>query len=202
MPTPPAIGPARRTVILTGLGFALGFGWLWFPALQGFWLPEFLWGGFFAGGGTSLFCILLLAGFFSVAVLEKHFGTTRLFRAIGLRTDDPEFFNQGAWAPHAATLFLMTAALLPPVAVAGARLYLPVFCMALAALLQGLFWGGAILVLPPRLAAASFVVAPLPPPYSAALSLSLPPAPASRGRSCCFWPCLRPGRRHMALPVP
>ena len=50
---PPAFTLARREAVLTGLGFALGFGWLWFPALQGFWLPEFLWGGLFDGGGAS-----------------------------------------------------------------------------------------------------------------------------------------------------
>ena len=169
---PPAPTPAQRETLATGLGFSLGFGWLWFPALQGFWLPEFLWGGIFDGGGASLFCALLLAGLFGVGALGgglRFLQRARLFQA-GKSGKAPAGANDAAgtddfrasrllhWA-HAATLALMGASLLPPAPISGARLYLPVICMALAALLQGLFWGGAVLALPPRLAAASLVIA-------------------------------------------
>ena len=163
---------ARREALYTGLGFALGFGWLWFPALQGFWLPEFLWGGVFDGGGTSLFCALLLAGFFGAGLWGR--GTrflrgTRLFRFFaGNNAPADSNGDSGAgdlrasrlfhWA-HAAAFALVAVSLLPPAPASGVRLYLPVIAMALAALFQGLFWGGAVLALPPRLAAVSFVVA-------------------------------------------
>ena len=33
---------AARKAVYAGLGFALGVGWLWFPAMQETWLPSFL----------------------------------------------------------------------------------------------------------------------------------------------------------------
>lgn len=173
MPTQPTSSSlALREALSTGLGFALGFGWLWFPALQGFWLPEFLWGGVFGGGGTSFFCVLLPAGFFGVGLWG---GGTRFLRGIRLfrffagnnAPADSNGDNDAGdlrasrlfhWV-HTAALALMAASLLPPAPTSGVMLYLPVIAMALAALLQGLFWGGAVLALPSRLAAASFVVA-------------------------------------------
>ncbi|SBW10611.1 membrane hypothetical protein [uncultured delta proteobacterium] len=173
MPTQPTSSSlARREAALTGVGFALGFGWLWFPALQGFWLPEFLWGGVFDGGGTSFFCVLLPAGFFSVGLWGggiRFLRGIRLFRFFaGNNAPADSSGNNGTgdlrasrlfhWV-HAAAFALMAVSLLPPAPTSGVGLYLPVIAMALAALLQGLFWGGAMLALPSRLAAASFVVA-------------------------------------------
>ena len=52
----------KERAVYAGLGFALGFGWLWFPALQARWLPEVLWGTPVHGGG-GLFLAVLFAGF-------------------------------------------------------------------------------------------------------------------------------------------
>lgn len=67
---------ARRSAVLTGLGFASGFGWLWFPALQDWWLPLFLWGTPWSGGGVSLFYLLLAAGFWGCGLYGRYFGKT------------------------------------------------------------------------------------------------------------------------------
>ena len=162
---------ARRQSLLTGLGFALGFGWLWFPALQGFWLPEFLWGDVFSGGGASLFCALLLAGFCGIFA-AVGFGGARLSgparRSEGgdecaAAADNSEVYDfRASRLPHfvhGVAVALVAAALLPPASITGVRPYLPVSAMAAAALLQGVFWGGAMLALGPRWAAGAMVVA-------------------------------------------
>ena len=144
--------------IATGIGFAMGFGWLWFPSLQGFWLPDFLWGGVFDGGGSSLFCVLLLAGFFGSGLWRGKGRIASMFDTGG--THDFRLSRLPYWV-HAVTLALVLVSMLPQKTAFGMWLYVPVAGMALAAFLQGIFWGGAILSLSSPFALASLAIAAL-----------------------------------------
>ena len=148
---PPALSPDQRLVLHSGTGFALGFGWLWFAALQGLWLPRFLWGSVWSGGGTTFFCAALTAGALAVGL------GTGLLRG---RTAEPErdFRLARPHAVHAASLILAALGLFVPWPEHGWGLFLPPVFLALAALLQGLFWLAALLCLPGRNAAAALAV--------------------------------------------
>jgi Response regulator containing a CheY-like receiver domain and an HTH DNA-binding domain len=133
-----------------GLGFALGFGWLWFPALQALWLPVVVWGSpLYGGGGLTL--ALLFAGFAACGLSGRH---TAAFKA-GLSHLHP------VHGPHGASLALVALSVLPTWPETGLAPYIPVFFMAGLGLCQGLYWVGALLALPARQAAAAFFVAAL-----------------------------------------
>ncbi len=145
---------ARYEAICTGLGFTLGFGWLWFPYLQEFWLPNFLWGSPFGGGGSSIFVMLLLAAFFGVGALSRKLALSLPEHLIkNFRT------NRLPGITHGASLAFMALAFLPNWGSTGFLAYLPVALMAFAASCQGVFWSGAIFSLSPRQAGEAFLVA-------------------------------------------
>lgn len=163
------ISPAGRSALQTGAGFALGFGWLWFPALQDWWLPLFLWGTPWSGGGVSLFYCLLALGFFGWGLYggrrkpngtNEHAPCTENGAAEAATSFDYRLGRLPHWA-HGLTLVFMGVALAPsffaPLRLSGAWLYLPVVCMALAGLVQGVFWSGALLALPARYAVSAYV---------------------------------------------
>ena len=170
----PGMPTAWPLWIVSGFGFALGFGWLWFAPLQDFWLPEFLWGQVFSGGGTSLFVALLCAGFVlaGAAVLffpfkpppEEGISPARDFRAGRL-----------SHISHVLALAFAGLALLAserglPYAAAG--------CMALAGVVLGLYWMAALLALPGRQSQAAFISAC---GFSAVLALLHDIAPVETG---------------------
>lgn len=147
-PRLPALTPEDRLALHSGAGFALGFGWLWFAALQGLWLPRFLWGTIWSGGGATLFCAVLMAG-----ALATGLGTGLLLN----RNPEAErdFRLTRPHAAHIASLTLGALGLFVPWPEHGWGLFIPSTCLALAALLQGLFWLAALLCLPGRGAAVA-----------------------------------------------
>ena len=149
-----------------GLGFALGFGWLWFPGLQARWLPEVLWGTPVRGGG-GLFLAVLLAGLLAFDLWGDRLTArgSRFSRA-----------HPGHTA-HGASLALLALAVLP--AWTGAGPYPPVLFLAVLALCQGLYWGGALLALPPGESGPAFLTAAL---AQAGLCLLYQSAPENAGR--------------------
>jgi DNA-binding CsgD family transcriptional regulator len=153
----PSFAPERYKSVCAGLGFSLGFGWLWFPYLQNRWLPNFLWGNYGSGGGSSLFAALLLAGFFGFAFCMRQKN--------GQEKEAPEEFVRqsqtfrAGTVVHTATFLLVAAAFWRSWPDTAPGPWLTVFCMAAAALLQGTFWGGILLALPPRRAGEAFVTA-------------------------------------------
>jgi DNA-binding CsgD family transcriptional regulator len=157
------LSTARCAAFCTGLGFTLGFGWLWFPSLQRIWLPGFLWGTYWSGGGASLFAATLLAGFFGFGILLRARSGEKNGRggeAPPKRTIRGGFFR---WPDviHGASLVCIAAALLPAYPMAGFLPWLPALFMAAAGILQGLFWGGAMLSLSSSQAGEAFVAAAL-----------------------------------------
>lgn len=160
---------AIREVVCTGIGFALGFGWIWFYALQAYWLPNFLWGKFWQGSGVTLFFILLLSGFLGLGIfcgwIYKKNNETRQ------NSNTENSFKQNSnWTdfrttnlPHAINaLSCLLAWLSALMTFSGPeRPYLTIICMAFAALLQGSFWSGAMLSLLPHMAVTAFIVAAL-----------------------------------------
>ena len=137
---------AWRETALTGLGFSFGFGWLWFTALQSVWLPGFLWGRPWSGGGASVFCGLLLVGFAGIALrpgllLKENDSQNTESRNICSR-----FAMRRA---QAASLALALLSLLVPPPDGDIFLYFPVLGMAMVGVIQGTFWGAALLSLPP-----------------------------------------------------
>lgn len=145
----PASSPlARQETVLAGLGFAVGFGWLWFPALQGIWLPGFLWGGPWSGGGTSAFCALLLAGFAAIALWPSR--SLKEENAENGETESRNLLSRNiVRRVQAASLLLALLSLLVPLPGRGFFHYLSALGMALVGILQGLFWGSLLLRLPP-----------------------------------------------------
>jgi len=141
--------------VYAGLGFGLGFGWLWFPAPQEYWLPEVLWGSPFQGGGL-FFLAALFTGFMLCGLLAGRFPKS------GFRLTPP------GDAVHGASLILLATALLPAWPASGSAAYMPALCLAGLALGQGLYWGGTLLALPARESGAAFLAAAL-----AQLGLSL-----------------------------
>lgn len=155
-----APGPLHTSweaVLLTGGGFACGFGWLWFLALQDFWLPGFLWGGLLSGGGTTLFAAIICTGFplaggllllFSPApdddTAQGDAGKSRFRRFYG--------------ALHAAALVLVALGICLPEG-RGLALFLPPACLAVAGVLLGVHWMTAMLSLPGIRGAAAFCLA-------------------------------------------
>gem|GEM_PF-2267385 len=145
----------RFRAVYAGLGFGLGFGWLWFPALQEYWIPEVLWGSPFQGGGF-FFLAALFTGFMLYGLLAGRFPKS-WFR-----------FTPPGDAVHGAGLILLATALLPAWPASGPAAYPPALCLAGLALVQGLYWGGTLLALPARESGAAFLAAAL-----AQLGLSL-----------------------------
>ena len=133
-----------------GLGFALGFGWLWFLALQARWLPETLWGTpLYGGGGLSL--AFLFLGFMAFSFWGDRIATSR------------EKYNRlhPCHIVHGASLVLLAAAVLPAWSVTGFVPYVPVVFIAALGLCQGIYWGGALLALPPKESVAAFLISAL-----------------------------------------
>ncbi len=137
---------------LTGCGFALGFGWVWFAGLQQIWLPLLLWGKSFSSGGTALFPLLLCAGFLLVPRVaslawngKKNAGFDRLFFAHAAHGVGLVFLALGVLSRHAGdSAFLSLLASL---------------CAALAALPLGMFWVDRLIRLPFREAVFAFLLA-------------------------------------------
>jgi DNA-binding CsgD family transcriptional regulator len=138
------------------LGFALGFGWLWFPALQARWLPEALWGTPLDGGG-GLFLAVLFIGFASALFVPDASAAS----AARIRVHPPASVRTHRDAAHGASLVCLAAAILPPWPGTGLAPYPPVLFLAVAGLCQGLYWGGVLLALPPRESGAAFLLAAL-----------------------------------------
>lgn len=132
--------------LLAGAGFTGGLGWLWFGELAELWLPNFLWGGLFSGGGASLFYLLLTLGFLGLYVvaagLEKR-------RPVENETEKDWRLGRFPHFAHAAAFFLIVLAAGWP----GFRLsmsYGPVVSLAGAGLLLSAYWGSILLSLSPR----------------------------------------------------
>ena len=148
--------PTRHGLcLLSGAGFAPGFGWLWFSPLQEFWLPEFLWGRLFSGGGASLFVALLclcfpLAGLFfrqraKAFLPDNEHGATDDFRT-----------GKNPHLAHGLALALAGGAL---AANRSGLPWLTAACIALAGVILGLYWMSALLALPGRQILAAFASA-------------------------------------------
>ncbi len=155
--------------IYAGLGFALGFGWLWFPALQARWLPETLWGSSLCGSG-ALFLALLFSGFTAFAFWGRR---------IAARTAGFTRLNWGH-AAHGASLLLVATALLPIWSGSGFASYMPAVLLAMPGVFQGIYWGGALLALPCGESVAAFLIAAL---AQAGLSFLYQSTPASLCRA-------------------
>ena len=143
--------------LLAGAGFACGIGWLWFGELAELWLPHFLWGSIFSGGGASLFYLLLSLGFFALFILAGQ-ADKRPSAENNLDLD----WRLGR-LPHlvqGASFFMVIVAILWP-GIRPALSYGPVVCLAAAGLLQALYWGGLILSMAPRQALAGMIFAAL-----------------------------------------
>lgn len=148
----------------------MGIGWLWFSALQVYLLPLFLWGTPWSGGGASVFILILLLGFTllsliwkknPLAVLENKpfvLGNHQVNAALIDHFTDFRLSNISQFA-HLFCLLLAFQWVIFPPPLNGALAYLPVVSMALIALIQGIFWSGAMLCLSPYLACGSFVAA-------------------------------------------
>ena len=163
--------PARHGLwLLSGAGFALGFGWLWFGPLQEFWLPEFLWGGLFSGGGTSLFVALLCLCFPLAGLFFRYRAKALLpVNENGAAGD----FRTGK-APHLAHITALALAGAALLANRSGLPWLTAACMALAGVILGLYWMSALLVLPGRQILAAFASAC---GFSVLLALLHSPAP-------------------------
>lgn len=153
-----------REVLFTGCGFAFGFGWLWFSTLMCYWLPDFLWGKIWEGGGTSLFLIFISTGFFLFRVLSDTPGQVTS-ATLGASAKDSKVFYfdfRSTFWPHFAhgtsLLFLLLAALLT-LPSNEIFYYLAVLSLSLSGLIQGIFWTGALLCLSPYQASLAFAAA-------------------------------------------
>lgn len=152
----------ERRSLCTGAGFALGFGWLWFPCLQQTLLPRVLWGSLGEGGGLTLFAALTLGGFLAAgfwlrrASVQADTGANTAAEpsAAPDATSDAVLETAlernlfQAHLVHGASLLCLTVAVLPPWPSGGVLPLVPVALTALAAVLLGTFWGGALLALP------------------------------------------------------
>ena len=167
---------------LTGIGFALGFGWLWFGALQRFWLPAFLWGNFFHGN-ASLFFALLAVGFTLALCALYIFHKKETQAPKGLVVEQIEKpplgdFRSGK-TPHIVHalslscicfgLFLSNATSLTDALSAS--------CMAVAGIFLGLYWTATLMRLPKREGLAAFTVACLTASMLAFVYSRVPGAP-------------------------
>ena len=149
---------------LTGTGFALGFGWLWFGALQRFWLPTFLWGNLFRGN-ASLFFFLLVAGFtLALYVLYVCYKKEKQLEG-DLAVERIEELPSGDFRSdriphivHALSLAFICLGLFLPDATVLTDM-LSAFCMAVAGICLGLYWTAALMTLPRREVFAAFIVA-------------------------------------------
>jgi DNA-binding CsgD family transcriptional regulator len=130
---------------LTGLGLGLGLGWLWYPALQAPWPPGVLRGPLFAGDGSPVFPLLMIGGLGVCALVSELRNSTG--PPAGTAWADCRLGTQPHLF-HAAALIFLALALFPDWPAAGLWPYLPLLALTLAALPLGLFWGGALLILP------------------------------------------------------
>ncbi|MDL2313661.1 LuxR C-terminal-related transcriptional regulator [Desulfovibrio sp. OttesenSCG-928-C14] len=141
-------------VAFSGAGFALGFGWLWFSALQTIWLPDFLWGHLLSGGGTSLFAVLTVAGFFLAGLILRFCA-----RKISSGAQDGGFrTGKLPGIIHGSALLLVVGGISFTNTVEFSE-FLPAACIALAGVFLGLYWVAALLCLTPMEGVAAFVVA-------------------------------------------
>ena len=73
--------PARREAVVTGPGFALAFGWLWYGPLRDAWLADTLTGTLFSGRGATAFftalALTLLCGGLGAGKLGDSFAGQR-----------------------------------------------------------------------------------------------------------------------------
>lgn len=132
-----------RSALVTGAGFGLACGWVWFPGPQNMVLPHALWGTAFSGG-AALFSALGLVGFALAACLL--FKQSRPARFLTSNEDLTPLAYAGRL--HGAALACMALALAPLWPTWGLWAYAGAIFLALAALLLGVFWGGAMLTLP------------------------------------------------------
>ena len=150
--------PDART-LLTGCGFALAFGWLWFPSLRDALLP-----GFFAGLAfrPAVFGLALCAG-----VLAGAFAGGRVFKSRKNATTQRRFLLSVV-AAHGISPALLGLAFLIGETGAFAGITLNIF-LGLAGALPGLWWTSRLLALGPQRAVTALAVAAF-----TALLLSLP----------------------------
>ena len=151
---------AWRETVWAGLGFGLGFGWLWFSGLHAYWLPLFLWGAPDSVGGTTLFLGVLLAGYVLAWSLPQLFKVWRPpFLAFESADDGPCLTYNSTNCLHGAAVMLLVGVLVWGRHDSLVASCLPPLCAALAACLLGLFWMAALLRLRPGQAAMAFCLA-------------------------------------------
>lgn len=183
----------REEIILTACGFTLGFGWLWFPFLSAHWLPAFLWGGPFTGGGASLFIALLTGGFLLCGLICLPISVAPPSTPPspdGSQRGSPGRSGQSSGLvgyQRAHAVVILVAALELPSAWSAWEIppELRVAALAAAALSMGIFWGGRLLSLPPRQAGWAMAAASV---IGLSLAIPLPGCPFTSHGLCLALP--------------
>ena len=150
-----------RTV-LTGLGFALGFGWAWFASLRELWLGKILSGSLFSGQGESAFFVAMAVVFLCSAtgvfrfLSQAHQSQSNHHpRLLSLAA---RIFTHAQTAPGAAFILALCAVLASCADLPLAAKF-PSALLGLAAGISGLWWTRALLSLPPVSALTALAMA-------------------------------------------